>query len=398
MEIVVEYALIDNLVINFLIIKISALLLKNNVGFSRIALASVFGAFFSLLSPILSLPLWLSISYKIILGIVMVRIGLKPLGIKKNILYFIIFILTTAMMAGACFGIIFLFSGSIQGSGVLMFGGEIPVGVIASIVACVALLVAKLINYFSRKKLFDSFIFKAEIENKGKRVNFEAYLDTGNRLYDPQTNAPVMIIEYSIFRKIFDIPIDKILTQNANSFIDNSHYIDFGTIGMSGKILVTNVEKVTLITKEKKVNLQNVTVGLSLSKFKKSFDCEALFGPEIAKDFLDKHWNSQKKLLKLQECGSVWKLATNVKECDTELSHFRNEYKGKIGKYEDDNSGELTYYIEQHDCPDATLKIPLYATLGKNLIESDCKDNEWEYAFVFDEKIKKFEMWKMGMC
>lgn len=285
MEIVVEYALIDNLVINFLIIKISALMLKSNVGFSRIALASVFGGFFSLLSPILSLPLWLSISYKIILGIVMVRIGLKPLGIKKNILYFTIFILTTAMMAGACFGIIFLFSGSIQGSGVLMFGGEIPVGVIASIVACVALLVAKLINYFSRKKLFDSFIFKAEIENKGKRVNFEAYLDTGNKLYDPQTNAPVMIIEYSIFRKIFDIPIDKILTHNANSFIDNSHYIDFGTVGMSGKILVTNVEKVTLITKEKKVNLQNVTVGLSLSKFKKSFDCEALFGPEIAKDF-----------------------------------------------------------------------------------------------------------------
>ena len=124
-------------------------------------------------------------------------------------------------------------------------------------------------------------------------------------------------------------------------------------------------------------------------------DCN--FDPKQIKDFLDKHWNSQKKLLKLQECGSVWKLATNVKECDTELSHFRNEYKGKMGKYEDDNSGELTYYIEQHDCPDATLKIPLYATLGKNLIESDCKDNEWEYAFVFDEKIKKFEMWKINL-
>ena len=50
------------------------------------------------------------------------------------------------------------------------------------------------------------------------------------------------------------------------------------------------------------------------------------------------------------------------------------------------------FYIEQHDCPDATLKIPLYATLCKNLIESDCKDNEWEYAFVLDEKTEMFEM------
>ena len=119
--------------------------------------------------------------------------------------------------------------------------------------------------------------------------------------------------------------------------------------------------------------------------------------PEQIKEFLDKHWNSQKKLLKLQEHGSIWKLATNVKECDSEVSHFRSEYKGKMKKYEDEGTGELTYYIEQKDCPDATLKIPLYATLGKNLIKSDCRDNEWEYAFVFDETTKKFEMFKINL-
>ena len=63
-----------------------------------------------------------------------------------------------------------------------------------------------------------------------------------------------------------------------------------------------------------------------------------------------------------------------------------------MGKYEDYDSGELTYYIEQHDCFVATLKIFFYFTLSKNLIESDCKDNEWECAFVFNEKTEKFEM------
>lgn len=119
--------------------------------------------------------------------------------------------------------------------------------------------------------------------------------------------------------------------------------------------------------------------------------------PEQIKDFLDKHWNSQKKLLKLQECGSIWKLATNVKDCDTELSHFRSEYIGKMKKYEDERTGELTYYIEQKNCRDATLKIPLYATLGKKLIKSDCRDLLWEYAFIFDEKTKKFEMLKINL-
>lgn len=116
------------------------------------------------------------------------------------------------------------------------------------------------------------------------------------------------------------------------------------------------------------------------------------FDPEQIKEFLDKHWNSQKKLLKLQEFGTIWKLASTPKECDSEVSRFRSRHKGKIEKYEDEGTGELTYYIEQKDCPDATLKIPLYATLGKDLIKSDCKDNGCEYAFVFDEKTKKFEI------
>jgi hypothetical protein len=73
---------------------------------------------------------------------------------------------------------------------------------------------------------------------------------------------------------------------------------------------------------------------------------------------------------------------TNVKECDSEVSHFRFEYKSKMEKYEDKRTGELTYYIEQCNCPDAILKIPLYATLGKDLIKSDCKDNEKVNVYI----------------
>lgn len=122
-----------------------------------------------------------------------------------------------------------------------------------------------------------------------------------------------------------------------------------------------------------------------------------IFDPEQIKEFLNEHWNSQKKLLKLQEFGTIWKLASTPDECDSEVSRFRSEYIGKMKKYEDERTSELTYYIEQKDYPAATLKIPLYATLGKNLIKSDCKDNEWECAFVFDEKTKKFEMLKIDL-
>lgn len=73
---------------------------------------------------------------------------------------------------------------------------------------------------------------------------------------------------------------------------------------------------------------------------------------------------------------------TNVKECDTELLHFRSKYKSKMEKYENERTGELTYYIEQRNCPEAILKISLYATLGKDLIKSGCKDNEKVNVYI----------------
>ena len=179
------------------------------------------------------------------------------------------------------------------------------------------------------------------------------------------------------------------LIDDANELVGLKYvleYLTMGNIGYDVKIIstlrdYTAVQVINQIREYTEPNILNV----------------APFTDEQIKEFLNKHWNSQKKLLKLQELGTIWKFASTLKECDTEVSCFRSEYKGKMEKYEDERTGELTYYIAQRNCPDATLKIPLYATLGKNLIKSDCRDNLWEYAFVFDEKTKKFDMLKINL-
>ena len=91
MEIVVEYVLIDNIVINFLILYLSALVLRLEKRKLRLFIAACFGAIFSLITPLLSLPTWLMIAYKVLLGLVIARLGLKTNGFKKNALAFSVF-------------------------------------------------------------------------------------------------------------------------------------------------------------------------------------------------------------------------------------------------------------------------------------------------------------------
>ena len=289
MEIVVEYVLIDNLVINFLILNLSAKLLKVRENFLSLRLLSsaALGAVCSLISPLLNLPSYLQIVFKLVLGLLMVRIGLNPTGFKKNMVSYFVFLLLTAAMGGVCFGIVFLLSGEIESGFVLIYNMEIPVGAIILVVWLVYLGIAKLFCAYEKRKLFGTFVFKAEIKNNGKTIEFDVFLDSGNTLTDPISLKPVMIVDYSLFRKIFDLPLEKILMKKiGKEDISGSHYIDFGTVGNGGKMLVFEVESVVLRAGEKETEIKSPAVGLTFSKLQKSFNCEGLIGVEFAKEFV----------------------------------------------------------------------------------------------------------------
>ena len=287
MEIVIEYALVDNLVINFLILYLSSLILKSKKNNWLFFISATLGAIVSLIIPLLVLPNWIMIVYKLLLGWVMVRIALRPMGIKANLIYFLVFLFITALMGGVCFAVIFLLSGEISASSVFLYNLEIPVGAVLLVVSLVGLTIAKLFKAFYRKKMFGNFIFDAEVLNDKKNIEFQVYLDSGNTLIDPLTNKSVVIIEYSIFKKIYDISLEKIITKKiTQDDIKNSRYIDYGTIGGKSKMLVFEVDCFKIKTKDKDIVIDNQIFGLSLTKLKNCFDCEALIGPDIAKDFM----------------------------------------------------------------------------------------------------------------
>lgn len=110
---------------------------------------------------------------------------------------------------------------------------------------------------------------------------------------------------------------------------------------------------------------------------------------------LQQNWNSNNKLFKLQECGIVLKLESNINNSKTELSEFKSEYK-TIKQYIDYDSGNINYLTKDHDgFSTAVLEVPLCCSETDEIAIKDCIDYDWEYAFFFNEKDKKWSSVKI---
>lgn len=282
MEITIEYVLIDNVVINYIILFLSCKLLKQKVVFWKLFLAAVIGAGFALILPIIYLPSYLLILLKLSLGFLMVLMSLPCNTFKRCAASFLTFLLMTGVMGGVCFAIIYMLSGNLSTDILLNYSAPIPVGVILFICCLTAYLLNSLIKLFYKKRKENNFIYSAIIWSNGKKVKVNAFLDSGNTLVDPVYKKPVIIISYSLFHKLYNLPLEKVLMKNITSKdIKNSHYISFNTVGKSAEMLVFEIESIEIIlSKEKKRKLENVLLGLSFGSISKTFSCEVLLHPD----------------------------------------------------------------------------------------------------------------------
>lgn len=280
MEIVIEYVLIDNLVINFLILFLSAKVLASRIIWWRILLANLFGTAMSFVFPLLVLPSYLLIFLKLFVGALMVFIAYKLKNLKTFFLHFITFLSATALFGGITFMISFFAYGSLEVIN-FTYSKNFPVGAIIGIIAVYSYVILGVINYIIKKQKMKKFVYEMKIFSHDKSYKISAYLDSAHNLIDPETNETVTIINYETFNKIFKLPMEKLITKDVSE-LKNAHYIDYRTINKSNqKMLVFNVEKIEIDLIKNKLKKENAVLGLTLTNFKNNFNCEALISPNL---------------------------------------------------------------------------------------------------------------------
>lgn len=275
MQVYVEYVFIDNMLIDLFILSITKKLCKLETNKWIVVLDAFFGTAVSLVSPLVS-GMYLII-IKILCAIIMPLILLKKWNTKKYILVLLSFLLSTAIMGGACimfcsfFGIKYVTNnGAIE---IYNF----PVGLALLICSLCYFFVKNLIKYFYNIKHLSKYIYDISLVFLDKKVDCKAFLDTGNRLVDSVTASPITLIDFEVLLKLCpNIKLSDILLKKYENLpLKNLHEQEVKSIYKSSKILVFEIDNILV---ENKI-FNNALIGLSLSNFKSNLSTDCILNP-----------------------------------------------------------------------------------------------------------------------
>ncbi len=265
MKIVVEYVLLENLLINLIILKTTSLLLKER---SRLCLLSAFfGGCVTVAMPAMMLSKLGYVLIEIGLSMIVICISFKFKTLKKFLGIFLTYFITTLIYGGACYYFENLF-------------GFTSLLIVLLVVVCVFVIMKVFIKLLHRRRNIENFCFDVEIEIDGKKTKWKGFLDSGNLLHDPITNKPVSLINYKVFSSLFkEIKIEDVLFKSERlKKLKSAHYISFNTLGGGDKILVFQVDSLCVAGK----HLQKATLGLSFKNFKQAFGSDIILSGSLA--------------------------------------------------------------------------------------------------------------------
>jgi len=286
MEVYIEYVLLDNLVIDAIISVLTLKALRLSVKIWRVAVAAAFGTVAAFLLPLIHIHAAFLFIIRMAAGAAMAFLIYNHKSLKRYLICFIVFMLITFALGGACLGVLFLTVASVTNAATLNYQSGVPIGLIALTVAVTAFLIRRLCLFLNKSKDMAGYIRQAELFIDGESVKFDAFIDTGNQLYDAQSGLPVIIVESVILMRLLKNTLTNILDNNAKekpkSALKNGRYIEYSTLnGRNTKLLVFKPDKLVIYSGGQANIIYDVMVGAYNDKFDKPVKYSALLHPAI---------------------------------------------------------------------------------------------------------------------
>jgi len=292
----IEYLLLDNLIMNYLIIFIAARCLCNKIIIWRIALAAGIGAIYTIFYFMPEFCFLQMFIFKILLSFLMTLVGIS---FKKGLLPFIkaisVFYFTTFMFGGILLGLDYFFNQEL-----MIYNGMFFIIDFSLCKMIVYILIAIiLLRYFwiwiKRYFQYDKLLVKINIQFDDLTKNITALLDTGNRLFDPITKSPVIIVEFIKIIDIFPEEMQRLFTlilENDVSLISDAlsyskwiskiRFIPFNSLGKeNGMIPGFKPSRMSVLQNNEWLEIHDVIIGVSMNCLSKAGEYEALMHPDI---------------------------------------------------------------------------------------------------------------------
>ncbi len=271
MVVYIEYVIIDNLIIDYLLLSLSLRASNCKTNKFRLIMSSIIGTIVAVIIPLLNLNNVYSIIIKLVLALLMCYVAGSYLSIKKYFITFLSFLGFTFLSGGVIIAIFYLSSVDYEKGFSLNYDASFPIGFTILIMYGLYFVLKNQITKLLKTKSINPFIRKCILVVKGKRFSVLGFIDSGNRLFDTKTGLPIIVGSKNLFLKI----------QNLNITLKDAGNIQIKTVGGDSKMKIYFIDKL-LIYNEQKVNIyNNVLIGRANDDFCDAVKYELLLNPSL---------------------------------------------------------------------------------------------------------------------
>jgi len=293
MDIYADILLMENIVMNYLILWLTSTTLKVHAGRIKMLAASVVGALYALLIFFPGYKFLYTTVMKVLLSLLIIVIAFTPIRFREFLKQLSVFYLISFILGGAVFGLFyFTNAGTVTAGGVFLIKG-IPLSVLVGAglvtIIIIRLCLVPLYSCLEKRSLYRSFV----ISVGDRSAEAVGLLDTGNELFDPITNYPVIVVQYSAVKELLHESIREIFEQNREEDLENIYdgfkeanwvyrlrLIPFSSLGKEkGMLLGFKADRVTIGNR----CLGNVIVAVYSKPLSESGEYAALLNPELIK-------------------------------------------------------------------------------------------------------------------
>ncbi len=261
MVIYVEYVLISNFIIDFLLLKSAFFTAGEKFSNRRLFFCALLSSGFSLAYPLINASKIIEILIKISFGLLIVLISAKFINTKKYFICLSLFFFYTFLLGGITLALFFCFEISMQ--------NEIVSLLIILPIYAIYRFSVKLANYLYRKKNLNAFTYQVELTIGDKTKSCIGFLDTGNGVYFQ--NAPVIFCSKKFALNLIDLTKAKGLKR-----------ITINTVNGSEQKLCVKTSCVKIYQGDKTNIFYNVTLCIVCEGFEEGYDL--LLHPALLKE------------------------------------------------------------------------------------------------------------------
>ena len=266
MTVYIEYVLIDNFVIDFLLLKSALMTTATPTNKKRLVFSALLGAGLALFYPLIEHVKLISVTVKILCAILMVLVSAKHRNIRSFYLTSLLFLVYTFISGGAITGLFNLFN--------IEYSNEISIAFMIAPVYLVLKVAFSIIKHLVKSREVLSNCVKIEIEHGKRKIGGVGFFDTGNCAFDG--DRPIIVCGKAFALKLLGSGMGKVSIKK----------VEIITVNGKSQNSAIELDKLWIYNGDEPNIFNNVT--LCVSKYFIGDGYDVILHPSLMEDLNDK--------------------------------------------------------------------------------------------------------------